>query len=69
MFYYCYSLVSPNWQSKSLNWNNMTEVVYPYLLDLYLQHFLPLGKKSLPKFPQTLGAAARSPMMQQSPTR
>ncbi|XP_053375366.1 sphingomyelin phosphodiesterase 4-like isoform X2 [Mercenaria mercenaria] len=68
LFYFSVALVSHQWQMKSLNWNNMTEVVYPCLLDKYLDYFLPLNKKSLPKFPQSISTAVRSPMMQQTPT-
>ncbi|XP_052229372.1 sphingomyelin phosphodiesterase 4-like isoform X2 [Dreissena polymorpha] len=66
MFHFCHMLVCPSWQSKQLNWNNMADVVYPFLLDKYLHYFLPLNKKSLPKFPLS-PASVRSSMMQ-SPT-
>ncbi|KAL4223981.1 sphingomyelin phosphodiesterase 4 [Mactra antiquata] len=67
MFHFAYALVSQQWQQKSLNWNNMTDVIYPCLLEKYLDYFLPRNKKSLPKFPQSSGANIRSPMVQQSP--
>ncbi|WAR02633.1 NSMA3-like protein [Mya arenaria] len=52
MFYFCHTLVSPNWQQKSLNWINITDIVYPSLVDVYMRHFLPLNRKALPRFPQ-----------------
>ena len=67
LFHFCYLLVNPQWQNRPFNWNNMSDIVYPCLLDNYLRHFLPLNKKSLPKFPQTRLSPIRSPMVQHSP--
>ncbi|XP_052802785.1 sphingomyelin phosphodiesterase 4-like isoform X2 [Mya arenaria] len=66
MFYFCHTLVSPNWQQKSLNWINITDIVYPSLVDVYMRHFLPLNRKALPRFPQMSSPGVRSTVLQQS---
>ena len=67
LFHFCYLLVNPQWQTKSYYWNNLSDVAYPCLFDNYLRHFLPLNKKSLPKFPQTKMSPVRSPVVPQTP--
>ncbi|XP_048752560.2 sphingomyelin phosphodiesterase 4-like isoform X2 [Ostrea edulis] len=62
MFHLAYHLVNPNVQKHSTNWSNITDTLYPVLIEDYLNYFLPLNKDSLPKMP-TVQTPVRSPVM------
>lgn len=62
MFHLAYHLVNTRAQSSNYNWSNITDTLYPVLVDDYLNYFLPLNKDSLPKMP-TVQAPVRSPVV------
>ncbi|XP_061189717.1 sphingomyelin phosphodiesterase 4-like isoform X1 [Saccostrea echinata] len=61
MFHLAYHLVNPSVQRHNSTWNNITDSLYPVLIDDYLNFFLPLNKDSLPKMP-IVQALVRSPV-------
>lgn len=62
MFHLAYHLVNTRAQSSNYNWSNITDTLYPVIVDDYLNYFLPLNKDSLPKMP-TVQAPVRSPVV------
>ncbi|KAL5016129.1 hypothetical protein ScPMuIL_005718 [Solemya velum] len=62
MFHFTYCLVNPQWQRRSMNWSNISDCLYPCLVDDYLYYFLPLNKKSLPPLPH-VPSPVRSPVV------
>ncbi|KAK3083762.1 hypothetical protein FSP39_002782 [Pinctada imbricata] len=62
MFYFVHCLVNPQWQKRSIHWTNLTDCLYPCLLDDYLNYFLPLYKDSLPPMPHA-ASPVRSPVV------
>ncbi|KAJ8311969.1 hypothetical protein KUTeg_009342 [Tegillarca granosa] len=65
LFHFAYSLVNPHWQKQGYNWNNLSDCLYPCLLDDYLNYFLPLNKNSLPPMPH-VPSPVRSPVVHSS---
>lgn len=62
MFHLAYHLVNTRVQNHNCNWNNITDTLYPVLVDDYLNYFLPLNRDSLPKMP-IVQAPVRSPVV------
>nr|XP_022335736.1 sphingomyelin phosphodiesterase 4-like isoform X2 [Crassostrea virginica] len=62
LFHLAYHLVNTRVQSHNCNWNNITDTLYPVLVDDYLNYFLPLNRDSLPKMP-VVQAPVRSPVV------
>ena len=62
MFYFVYCLVNPQWQRRNTNWTNLTDCLYPVLLDDYLNYFLPLRRDTLPPMPH-VASPVRSPVV------
>ncbi|CAC5399829.1 unnamed protein product [Mytilus coruscus] len=58
MFHFAHCLL--NWQN--LAWNNLTDNLFPCLLDDYLNYFLPLYKSTLPPVPHQQ-SPIRSPVI------
>ncbi|XP_052074338.1 sphingomyelin phosphodiesterase 4-like isoform X1 [Mytilus californianus] len=58
MFHFAHCLL--NWQN--LAWNNLTDNLFPCLLDDYLNYFLPLNKSTLPPVPHQQ-SPIRSPVI------